>query len=295
MQFLVDQFGKLTVSLGGRCALWCAHCYVTAPSFVHAPPHSIDNVIDEIHSIRTPFNMICVSGDTDPFLNEKQGLALLLRLSDEFPSTDLMFTTRLVPSPETVNQLILLGDKIVSRRRLFLPCVSVITYSFPNSFETSKRISSAISRIDFASKLHAAGNPVILAVRPTFPFEKVSPAEVQNIAVRAAGKLSCALGEAFILDQPGSMALRLGIHPDSAAAPSALTFLAQPTKWHKLTLKNETEFARAQFNNVGVPYFLRSMSAVNLIRSYWNFLSRRLVLDDLDLTKLVGEFDGILP
>jgi hypothetical protein len=74
-----------------------------------------------------------------------------------------------------------------------------------------------------------------------------------------------------------------------------MTFLDQPAKWHKVIYKEEVEFARTAFRKAGMPYFIRSMSAVNLIRRHWDFNSRRLTLENVNLSELVGGVDNILP
>ena len=75
MKPLIDAYGKVTVSLGGVCTLACRHCYTTAGSFTKPPSVSIAEVtrqLDALVEAGRDLKTICVSGDTDPFLDDEQ-------------------------------------------------------------------------------------------------------------------------------------------------------------------------------------------------------------------------------
>src|SRR5262249_23918203 len=144
---IVDQFGKVTVSLGGVCTLGCRHCYTMTSQFKHAAVATGAQVVAELKRL-DGFSLICVSGDTDCFLEEDAGVDLLERIVQEFgTSTDLMFTTRMVPSASARRRIVNLADIARASGKLLIPCVSLVSYSYPNAVERAARVPSSLDRI----------------------------------------------------------------------------------------------------------------------------------------------------
>lgn len=270
MSILVDPHGKVTVSLGGRCPLACRHCYTMTPQFVHSPPRDVDDVIRALSLCKTPFNTICVSGDTDCFIDESQGLELLRRLVEHFDDT-IMFTTRLVPSDGAIDVLLKLGEICRNRQQLFIPCISVVTLTYPNEVEVPSRVPSGAQRLELMATLAAGGLPCILAMRPSFPFSVVSKAEVNALVNTAAACTTVALGEVFLLDNDGRIARRLRLPAAERAQQGRMTFLDQPSCWTKAVYQESIDYTRDAWATKGTPYFLRSPTAVSLLRARWDF------------------------
>jgi hypothetical protein len=278
MQLFVDSFRKITVSLGGVCTLGCKHCYTNTRHFRHQKERSINSLVDDLHRIGSPqFDTICVSGDTDPLLNERDGLQLIKALTEEFVSQSIMFTTRLVPSTDGVGYLAKLASVARDRRQLLIPCISVATYSYPNRIEIPEKVPPTIARLEFMRLLAAMGLPCILTIRPTFPFSLVPKTEVMQLVRASVTDATIALGEIFLLDQGGEIEHRLGL-PQRKEEDffGKMTFLDQPSIWRKRYYPDEVLFARSLCHSMGIPYFLRSPSAVSLLKSNWNFSSAKL-------------------
>ncbi len=273
MNFEVDGFGKVTVSLGGQCPLKCMHCYTTATQFMTTSRRTVGQVIEELKSLGDQFSTICISGDTDCFIRPALGLELIQQAAMSFPWTNIMFTSRLVPKEEIVHSIISLGQEMAKSRRLLIPCVSVVSYSYPNEVENPRIVPPTSARIDLLQRFTQGGLPCFLAMRPTFPFRVVPKSEVTSLVESAVGKAAVVLGEAFILDPAGEIASHLGLPlaTDSELGSSPLTFLPQPGLWEKRLLTEETEFTRAVCEMHRLPYFLRSMSAVSYLVRYWDF------------------------
>jgi hypothetical protein len=267
----VDEFGKVTVSLGGVCKLWCKHCYITARQFQHPTQRSVESVVAELREQEESFSVVCISGDTDCFLNEATGVELIERVCSSFPVVDVMFTSRLVPSGSAAERISELARDMARDSRLLVPCVSVVTWTYPNKVENPRFVPPTAERIAFMRHLADQGIPCFLAIRPTFPFTVVSRDEIQKIFAECGDAPACVLGEAFILDTGNTIATRLDItRVDEAAVLNPLSFLDQPGLWEKRIYTEEVEFARKCSHEAGIPYFLRSMSAMKYLREYWD-------------------------
>ncbi len=273
----VDSFRKVTVSLGGVCTLACHHCYTMTRVFIHEPSRSVGDVLDELSGLPEPYRIICVSGDTDCFIEASAGLELLRRLIECHSDAVVMFTTRLIPPERIVDGLINLGQICRERCQLFIPCVSVITHSYPNALEDPKRIPSTVDRLAFLRTLSKAGLPGILAMRPTFPFTVVSKEEVTGVLNEAIGVACVVLGEALLLDGSGQLAkrLRLPLLQDSDSI-GPMSFLDQPSVWHKRLHVDEIAWIRSQSAARGMPFYLRSPSAIALLQDRWEFSTSSL-------------------
>jgi hypothetical protein len=261
--------------------------------FEHAPLRTIMNVVDEVRALPKAPSIICVSGDTDPFVDEAAGMDLLETLATEFPDKHLMFTTRLVPGDGAVSRLADLNEEMSMRRRLLVPGISVVSLRFPNSVERSKAIPPTTKRLEFMAALATSGLPCLLAMRPTFPFHVVSPREVRALIAIFRPYATVVLGEKFILDQPGQIERRLGLELSQAPnEPTPLTFLQQPGVWRKILYPEETKLVAETCAELDIPFFMRSGTAMRLLNQAWDFSRRTLTtamvsdvsdaMDDLD-------------
>jgi hypothetical protein len=290
MSPVVDSFRKVTVSLGGRCPLNCRHCYTTVSAFTTAPRLSVEEVVDSLVPLDDLFDIICVSGDTDCFLDEREGLSLIATLVRIFPEAHLMFTTRIVPGDDVVDELGRLAADMAERHRLMLPGVSLVSPDFPNFSEKSHLIASTDARIELLSTFTELGMATLFALRPTFPFALVSADQVRQLLTRAAPRCAAVLGEVMILDSAGQLAGRLGIptriHSDRL---SPMTFLDQDALWSKRSYPREARFAADVCEDLRVPYFLRSGSALRYIEANWSWESGRILDGALQSKSWLGE------
>jgi hypothetical protein len=272
MSFVVDRYRKVTISLGGRCVIACRHCYTTAGQFIHDQPTTPAAALAELGRVADPFDVICISGDTDCFLDPDAGLELITGAAHGFPHADVMFTSRLVPEEPVVAALSQLACEMAGRRRLLLPGISLISMRVPNFSEASRRIPSAESRLRLLGQFAAAGMACLLALRPTFPFRLVGRDDVRTMIQSAAHNASAVLGEIMLLDAGGQLATRIGVSPSSTDdRRGQLTFLDQPSSWHKRTFRPEVAFAAQVCRDCKVPYFLRSGMALAYIRQHWDW------------------------
>lgn len=251
-------------------------------------------MMNELRGLDKNFSMVCISGDTDCFLDPDAGSKLINEIALAFTSVDIMFTSRLVPSKSVVSLIIDVGINMAKRKRLLIPCISVVSDSFPNRVENPNLVPPTEARLDLLRQFHDGGLPCFLTIRPTFPFEVVSRTEVARLIAKAAAGTTAVLGEAFILDMHDEISSRLGmssILPEPMLSP--LSFIPQPTLWKKALFQREIDFTRSVCESYGLPFFLRSMSAVSYMKKYWDFEHRESTFSPGDL--LDSTLDSFLP
>ena len=185
-----------------------------------------------------------------------------------------MFTTRLIPTSSVTDRIITLGQLLNDQRRLLVPAVSVVSETVPNFSERSKVIPPLPARVELLHTLHTSGIPTLLALRPTFPFTLVSADEVCPIVGMCAGGVTSVLGEIFLMDTEEVIERRLGIPWVEGDRVEHLTFLEQPALWSKRSFNEEIAHARAVSHDYGLPFFMRSGSALRMLEECWDFEGR---------------------
>jgi DNA repair photolyase len=260
----VDETGKITISLGGHCPLKCKHCYITAPQFKFQRRLSVDDVYNILTLEKDIFTAICISGDTDPLLDQTSFIELLKMCSTKFPHCNLLFTTRLIPNESVMRELKKVKDRLMKYNKLIFPAVSFVTYRYPNEIEDERKVPSTKERIKVVEKFNSLGIPVLVAMRPTMPFSITPQNEVEKLITEVSGICHSVLGEIFIDDINETISKRLGVESKNIEIGS-MTFLAQPDNWVKIKYNEEIEFVREVCKSKNIPFFLRSMSAVEHI------------------------------
>ena len=268
----LDQTGKVTVSLGGSCKLRCRHCYITVTGFKFHPNVPAAQAAQELKSYPPgSFDTICISGDTDPLLRQPEFCNLLEMITEELDYSALMFTTRLLPSSCTIQSIKRVAGKNIRKRRLLIPCYSFVSSSEKNVIENSDLVPTTSARLQAMIQFREMGVPCLAAMRPIFPYHIVSRHEQEELINRLAEHCECILGEVLITDEAGELDHRLQtVGKGEVAEYSSLTFLDQPTLWHKTKFNAELRGAQALCRSLGIPFFIRSMSAVRLLQMSWD-------------------------
>lgn len=268
----IDKYKKITVSLGGICKLRCAHCYTNTRDFEHQKQLTIDEILNILKEKKGDFTTICISGDTDCFLEPYKGIELIQKIVTNFITENIMFTTRMIPPKEIVEELFLIGNICNKRKQLFIPCISVVTFNCPNKIENSLLVPNTIERLEFLRMLARAGLPCFLTIRPTFPFEIVPFCEIVQILDYVEDEPAAVLGEVLLLDKDGIIERRLGINVGQREyQESKLTFISQPLEWKKIYCKKEYDAIKEECYRRELPFFLRSISAINYLKKIYEY------------------------
>lgn len=287
----VDETKKITISLGGSCRLRCEHCYITTPQFKFQRRLKVKEVESILKSKKGEFSTICISGDTDPLLNQEGFASLLKMCSTKFPTCHISFTTRLLPDEIVLNAIQNAGNTLAKNKKLIFPSVSFLTYRYPNSLEDETQVPSTEERIQLVHNLSQQGFPVLAAMRPTMPFSITPKDEIIKLIQELALSCSAILGEVFLDDAKKTISTRLNL-PNVETTQGELTFLEQPSQWNKSHYIDEINFTKKVACNNKVPFFLRSMSAVNYIEKYWDYDKKRI---DNEYIVEEGIYDQLLP
>lgn len=287
----VDETKKITISLGGACRLRCKHCYITVPQFKFQRRLKVEEVERILNSKKGRFSAICISGDTDPLLDQKGFTSLLHMCSTKFSDCHILFTTRLLPEKATLDAIRCAGDLLQENKKLIFPAVSFATYKYPNNIEDDKQVPSTKKRIELVHDLSDLGFPVFSAMRPTMPFAITPKDEVIQLIKELSPASAAILGEVFIDDFENTISARLNL-PSAKKEHGEMTFLEQPKKWSKAHYHDEIEFAKEVSRRHKVAFFLRSMSAVNYIERIWDFENKNI---EGRYFEEDGEYDLLLP
>lgn len=290
----LDNTRKVTISLGGSCKLRCKHCYITASQFRYQRYRTVEDIAQELKEIPlNHFDAICISGDTDPLLQPDKFTILLKKLANEFPSKHIMFTTRLVPEKRVFEKIKEVGRRIINNGRLFVPAVSLVTYSYPNTIEDKKKVPHTKQRLEFLNLLRDTGFTTLAALRPTFPFEIVPKKEVRMLVQSVQSVATSILGEIFILDQAGEIASQLQLPPPQQESfISPMSFQNQESYWEKRSFTAEISFIKQICAEFQIPFFLRSMSAIRLFENFWDPSIGKLKLSD---PSTIVNYEDLLP
>ena len=269
MKAYLDSFGKVMISFGGVCTLGCKHCYTMTKSFSHAPRQSVQDCIEQLLSIEKPFSHICVSGDTDPLLDQEAFRELIFEIHKILPEKTITYTSRLIPDSETLQTVSELNLSRRSGDTLIVPAVSLVTHSYPNQVERKETVPSSAERILTLERYREMKVPCIIAMRPIFPFSIVPRLEIDKI-VEVAAELDCILlGETFIVDPRNEIGQRLAIE-HSFSVKSPLTFIDQPGQWLKGHFLKEEEYLESLCRRRRVIFFMRSSPAIEYLHENWD-------------------------
>src|SRR5207244_3802583 len=137
-------------------------------------------------------------------------VTLMEKLARRYVAVPIMFTTRLVPSVETYAAIRTLAAECLRRRQPFIPCVSLVSFSYPNKIEKPDRVPPPSERLDLIRRFVADGIPCIVALRPTFPFTLVAPEEVTRLVDAFPSGTTAVLGEVFLVDKSRQLPSRMG-------------------------------------------------------------------------------------
>jgi hypothetical protein len=265
--------GRAMVSLGPLspkrfCTYACAHCYVHA-GFTKYPHLSIHQIIDYLRIHRSSYDIVYVSGDTDSFSKPRtgEGIALLKEIAEL--GCDVLFTTRAPLTDEDIGEIASVNRKLRLRGNLMFGCVSISRlYSAPHI--EPRPVPSPELRIDVLRRLYEAGLVAVLAVRPFLPIIDVS--EYREIVERCRNWCDLVLGESWYCDLGGlleDMVLGKGKRLADDFVEKTMDFDSNGKVWRVYLGTLPERAVRAYCEQIGMPFFMRSGPAVELIRRSW--------------------------
>lgn len=159
----------------------------------------IPEILECIKSVREPYDIIFVSGDTDSFgpPRTERGLALLRALL-QF-GVDLLFTTRALLNDDHLRELEDINDSCRSRGRRVFAYVSVAQLHHPHL--EPRPIASPYESIAQLGRFKANGLISVLALRPFLPNVPVE----EYLEIIKLAQTNADIGEIWYADQAGKM------------------------------------------------------------------------------------------
>ena len=271
LEYFVDRGGKLVVSLGGRkCPVNCAHCYVFAPGFKFFPRKSPTDLVTELVALNQDYNIVYLSGDIEPFLDESQAVEFLRQMAGR-ADVDLLFSTRMVLSSETLTALAEINNIQVAKGRLLIGTVSIPALDSYRRIEPGKMVPSPKERVGVLQSLARIPIPTMAALRPVFPAVIVSPEEYRRLLALVAPHSTVILGELLFLDTEGVLEQRLQFKvAENDVFVEQMSFFAQDREWKVCRCDSQIAVIREECIHLNKPFYMRSMPGVELIRSFWN-------------------------
>ena len=245
------------------CVYKCPFCYVDA-GFLKYASWDIPQIIDWIKSVRQPYDIIYVSGDTDSFgpPRAQEGMNLLRELL-QF-GVDLLFTTRAPLDDGLLRQLETINAESRANGKLCFGCVSVAQLHHPHL--EPHPIPPPRERIAQLGRFKDLGLTAVLAMRPFLPIVPIE--EYLEILTLSREHADIVLGEVWYADQAGKLEAGVfrGADAEYSFTLKEMDFDENKEIW-KVFEGREIEARVRQFCTAShLPFFMRSRPAVEWAR-----------------------------
>jgi len=253
------------------CAYSCPFCYVDTDynSFGSLPvPEIVDWVKDQQYDEegKSRFDVVYVSGDTDsfaPWPRQEQGMQLLEGLA-AVDDIDILFTTRAILTSANLARLEQVVQATEEKGRFVFGCVSVAQLSVPHI--EPRPIAPPEQRMAQLRRFKELGAVSVLALRPFLP---VVPHDDYARILNQSSDVDIVLGEVWYADQAGTLEQGVfkGDTPKSIPfTVEPMPFDGNPALWKVYEAKETEAFVRERCEELGLPFFMRSRPAIELIR-----------------------------
>jgi hypothetical protein len=269
--YYIGENRRAMVSLGpvkhrNYCTFSCAFCYVQGPFPRYQRIVEPADVVAWLEQRRERFDTVYVSGDTDSFAPPRTEQALeLLKGMLSLGSTVLFTTRHLFDSAQRVQLERLACDYHSAGIRL-IGCISISQLRHPGLEPTP--IASPEERIEQLLWMRESGLVSVLTIRPFIPG--VPESEYAEIAERGADAADVVLGGDWYVDPAGIIFRRteqaIGIEIDATSTERPLDFTDDGTPWRVYTHSAAEEAVARVCREKGVPFFMRSDSALSHLR-----------------------------
>lgn len=240
------------VSFQGKCPLNCKHCYTTE---LYRP---ILNEVDRVVESTENADIIYVSHDYENFYNQDKGIELCKKLF-EMHHAHLLIITRVALNDRTIRELIDLSEKMKAEGKFLIFSESIFAMQ---SYMISECCADPGSRIEVLNKMHDAGIPTILMLRPIFPKKYVKLDEYREIL--DAVKTNAVVTSGLIVTDGIIEKLGWKVEELNFGENLGSEYLSSldPETVHYVNVKEEKEFIISECHKREIPCFSHSMEAV---------------------------------
>lgn len=196
---------RAVVSTGGVCTHGCEYCFVGAGGYKIINELSVDKIVSSVAKFPPEVKRIELGLDKDPMLDQPKALELISRLS--LLGKDLSFATKANLTNETVKKLAEISKEMTSRGNYLFTKVSLF------GFETAKKYEphapSPEERVEVIRRLHDAGLPTIIYIKPILP--DLTDEEIERVFQETEDHCYAYIAGYLIYDE--KLAKKLNIEP----------------------------------------------------------------------------------
>ena len=198
------------ISLGGRCAFDCNHCYTFSPIYKRRlDNHTIPEIVNSLAA--KSFDIVYVSGHRENFVNPDEGLELCERIFKAY-NTDLLITTRKTFAGTQLARLNELYQAMKANGKDLYFCVSIPCTSSYRLLEPCELIPTPDERIEFLKSIYALGIYTFLTIRPLCPDSFIRVREALEIVDACHTFSSAVISSGIVVDE--HIKKRLGNFPE---------------------------------------------------------------------------------
>jgi DNA repair photolyase len=194
---------RAVISTGGACNHQCEYCFVTAGDYRIPAKISTQTIIDTVKTFPSSVERIELGLDTDPMLDQPRALDLISRLGAL--GKDVSFATKADLTVETVGRLSEIANLMAEQGNFLFTKVSLMGFKTAQAYEPGAP--SPERRVDTIKRLHAAGLPNIVYVKPILPT--LPDKELERVFEETQGHVYAYIAGYLIYDE--MMAHKLSI------------------------------------------------------------------------------------
>ena len=194
---------RAVVSTGGKCPYKCRYCFVRAGGYQLLDNLSIDEIAGSVRGFPPEVGRIELGLDKDPMHNQQSALELISRLAES--GKDVSFATKADLTDETIARLAGIGRAMASEGRYLFTKVSLMGFETARAYEPNAP--DPDRRVDTVRRLHEAGLPTIIYIKPILP--DLPDDEIERVLQATGDFCNAYVAGYFIYDE--EMAKEMGI------------------------------------------------------------------------------------
>jgi len=261
---IYDDKSRQLVSFEGACPFSCLHCYTFCEGYENSTGSTIPDIIDTLKG--KDFNVVYVSGHKENFIDPDLGLRLCEEIFREF-YVDILITTRNVFRDEHLQKLDKLQKEMRAKNNHIYFCVSVPAYDSHKKLEPNRAIPIPSDRIAFLKKVYQLGINTILTIRPLCPSEFIPDEEALKIIEECKCFSSAVLVSGIVVNE--QILHNLGDFPKNYSLLKEgvlMDCLGNDLLMRYVDVSKELKKISDFCNSKGVPFFEKSLDAINYIQ-----------------------------
>ena len=253
------------VSLSGRCAFDCNHCYTLSPAYKQRlDSHTIPEIVNSLAD--KSFDIVYVSGHRENFINPDEGLDLCESIFKAY-NTDLLLTTRNTFTGIQLVRLYELNQAMKAKGKDLYFCVSIPCTSSYRLLEPCELIPTPEERIEFLKSVYSLDIYTLLTIRPLCPDTFIRVGETLEIVDACHTFSSAVISSGIVVDE--YIKKRLGNFPEYKSVKGELMKCLENMQMTVEYVNVEKEWTqiRERCDKYGIRLFDHSCPAIEYLKA----------------------------